>query len=89
MSGTTGLFSFCIRVNSAAEAEKFADSLRHIRMAVSWGGYESLIIPLCCFYDPAVDESEQLPYNMYRLSIGLEEAEVLIADLDRGFAAIS
>ncbi len=88
MSGTTGLFSFRLRVDDLASAERFADALRLIRMAVSWGGYESLIIPLCSFYDSEIPASEQHPLDMYRLSIGLESADDIIADLQAGLDAI-
>jgi len=88
MSGTTGLFSFSLHIDDLAAAERFADALRLIRMAVSWGGYESLIIPLCAFYDESVPAGDQHPLDMYRLSIGLESADEIIADLQVGLSAI-
>ncbi len=88
MSGSTGLFSFELQLGTREEAEAFADALEHIRIAVSWGGYESLIIPLVTFWDASAPAEEQHPWNLYRLSIGLEDVKVIIEDLERGFAAI-
>jgi len=57
---------------------------------VSWGGYESLLFPVCAVH-PAVApiaSGGSLPLNLVRLSIGLEEPDVLIADLQQALAAI-
>jgi cystathionine beta-lyase len=48
---------------------------------VSWGGYESLIWPALAYYDI---RKGSLPVNLIRVSIGLESAEDLIADLQQG-----
>ena len=47
MKNACGLLTFVIKANSVLQIEKFCDCLKHILMAVSWGGYESLIIPKC------------------------------------------
>ena len=52
------------------------ESLKYILLAVSWGGYESLIMPACTFKQPC-----EPPFNFIRFYIGLEETEVLIEDL--------
>ena len=54
-------------------------------MAVSWGGHESLIIPGCASikqneFDPANND-----HRTMRMYVGLEEADYLIEDLERGF----
>jgi cystathionine beta-lyase len=60
----------------------------------SWGGYESLVIP----FDPARARSATSwpppawdPADRWgvRLSIGLEDPADLIADLERGLAAMA
>ncbi len=43
MRGACGLLSFYVRAQSRAEIVAFCEHLRHIFMAVSWGGHESLI----------------------------------------------
>ena len=59
-------------------------------MTVSWGGYESLAFPVAAVYPAGapLQPPGGLPLNLVRLSIGLEEPDVLIPDLQRGFAAI-
>ncbi|MEO6538215.1 MAG: aminotransferase class V-fold PLP-dependent enzyme, partial [Ferruginibacter sp.] len=47
MDGACGLFSFIVKAENILQIEKFCESLKHILMAVSWGGHESLIIPKC------------------------------------------
>ena len=46
MGGACGLLTFIIKAKNIETVELFCESLKHILMAVSWGGYESLIIPL-------------------------------------------
>jgi cystathionine beta-lyase/cystathionine gamma-synthase len=60
--------------------ERFVDSLRCFLMAVSWGGHESLVMPACAFVSEQ-DTQPVLPFNLVRFYVGLEDAEVLIADL--------
>jgi cystathionine beta-lyase/cystathionine gamma-synthase len=76
----TGLFSVVLRADSAAQVERFVDSLRCFLMAVSWGGHESLVMPACAFVSEQ-DTQPVLPFNLVRFYVGLEDAEVLIADL--------
>lgn len=84
-SGASGLLSFTIRCDSTRSIERFCDALRRFLMTVSWGGYESLLFPVAAVYPPDTRVAEaragQVPVNLVRLSIGLEDADVLIADL--------
>jgi cystathionine beta-lyase/cystathionine gamma-synthase len=52
-------------------------------IAVSWGGYESLIMPKCAF----VDENDPR-VSMIRFYIGLEEPDVLIDDIDQALRQV-
>jgi len=80
MSKGSGLFT--IEVNSSTDAiESFCNSLIYWRMAVSWGGFESLIIPSCTFVRPGLYST--LPPTLIRFSVGLEDAETLIGDIDQ------
>jgi cystathionine beta-lyase/cystathionine gamma-synthase len=79
MKKGTGLFT--IEVDSTPEAiESFCNSLTYWRMAVSWGGFESLIIPSCTFVRPGLYST--LPPTLIRFSVGLEDSETLINDID-------
>jgi cystathionine beta-lyase/cystathionine gamma-synthase len=88
MSGACGLVSFYIKANTIDEVEKFCESLQHIKMAVSWGGHESLIIPKCAGVKRAKFNPEYKDHRMMRLYVGFEEAEYLIGDLERALGKI-
>ena len=85
MQGACGLVTFFIRAGSCAEVESFCDSLRHIRMAVSWGGHESLVIPKCAGLAPVDFDPANREHRMIRLYVGLEDPEYLIRDLSDAF----
>ncbi len=53
-------------------------------MGVSWGGFESLIIPLLARDEATAAQHRRvgLTDDCYRLSAGLEAVEDLIADLE-------
>jgi cystathionine beta-lyase/cystathionine gamma-synthase len=61
----------------------FCESLKHIMMAVSWGGHESLVIPKCAGINIADYDSENREHRYLRLYTGLEDAQYLIKDLDQ------
>ncbi len=82
-----GQFSILLKAD-LAQTEKFCNSLSRFLMGASWGGYESLIFPACALYDSANYANTTLPYNIIRFYIGLEDADLLIADLKQAFALI-
>ncbi|MET7243331.1 PLP-dependent transferase [Methylobacterium sp. EM32] len=64
---------------SAERVHAFVDALLLFRVAESWGGHVSLVLPVPPRRDPA-----SLPKGaMFRFNAGLEEAEDLVADLDQ------
>lgn len=81
MSGGGGLLSFVMKTKSFHQIQSFCNSLKHILMAVSWGGHESLIIPAIS----SLNENEFDPGNpnhrRIRLYVGLEDPQLLINDL--------
>ncbi len=88
MSGAGGLFTFILKAATAAEVERFCNSLQRILMAVSWGGYESLIIPgIASIKKEDFDVKNQI-HRRIRLYVGLEDPEYIIEDLERGFAGM-
>ncbi|HEY9342872.1 MAG TPA: PLP-dependent aspartate aminotransferase family protein [Hanamia sp.] len=88
MSGAGGLFSFIIKATNIKEIEKFCESLQHILMAVSWGGHESLIIPGISSIKENEFDANNKNHRMLRMYVGLEDAEYIIEDLERGFAGM-
>ena len=86
-NGTSGLFGFTLKGVDEAARARFIDALSHFGIGFSWGGYESLVVPS----DPAAIRTATVwtdPDPLIRLSIGLEDPADLIADLERGVAAL-
>ncbi len=90
--GGCGLFSFVLKGGDGARRDRFIDALTLFGIGYSWGGFESLVVPV----DPAAYRSVTPwpprgldPADRFgvRLSIGLEDPDDLIADLDQAFAA--
>lgn len=75
--GSSGLFSFELRDAGDVERAAFVDRLELFGIGYSWGGYESLAIPV----DAQRTVSRPPAPNLVRLHIGLEDPEDLIADL--------
>ena len=89
MSGGCGLLTFMLKVDSVEQIENFCNALKHVLMAVSWGGYESLIIPKCATMAKNQFNKTDQWHKSLRLYVGLEEADYIIKDLENGFLAIS
>ncbi|AKM10690.1 cystathionine beta-lyase [Croceicoccus naphthovorans] len=89
-SGGCGLFAFVLKTTDRDARAQFVDALALFGLGYSWGGFESLAIPI----DPPADRSVSSwpPVGVdpeatlgIRLSIGLEDAGDLIADLAQAF----
>jgi len=85
MKGGCGLLTFVMKADKASIIENFCESLQHILMAVSWGGYESLIIPRCAGIKPDKFIAASEEHRMLRLYCGLEDADYIIGDLEQAF----
>ncbi len=79
MSRGNGLFSVILKNTEIAQLEQFCNQLNFFKLAVSWGGHESLIFPALAIQ--AKQEQLATPVNMMRMYTGLDDAEVLIKDL--------
>ncbi len=85
----SGLLTIDIDTDEIAAVERFCNALKRFLMTVSWGGYESLAFPVCAVYPPNTPmRAGPLPLSLVRLSIGLEEADVLIEDIAQALAAV-
>jgi len=85
MKNACGLISFYAKAGKRQEIVRFCENLKHIMMAVSWGGHESLILPRCAGLDDADFDAKNEEHRMLRIYVGLESAEYLIEDLDQSF----
>ncbi|MDG5749935.1 cystathionine beta-lyase [Qipengyuania sp. XHP0211] len=93
-TGGCGLLSFVIAGRDDAARCRLVDTLDLFGIGYSWGGYESLALPFdvepvrsCMDWPKAGWGLEDR--HAVRLSIGLEDPADLIADLERGFAAMN
>lgn len=85
MSGACGLISFYMKAQFIDEIEIFCNKLKAFRMAVSWGGHESLIIPKCAGIKKEEFDAGNPMHRMIRIYVGLEDPDFLIRDLDQAF----
>jgi cystathionine beta-lyase len=97
LRGYGGLFSFELKEGGQAASYAVVDALKYFQIGVSWGGHESLAIPIAFpperpqaasaehVYLPGIgsDPSEEVRWGA-RLHIGLETVEDLLEDLENG-----
>ena len=92
-TGGCGLLSFVLKGRDEAARARFIDALALFGIGYSWGGFESLVIP----FDAArVRTASRWPPEGWRaedrlgvrLSLGLEDAADLIADIGQALAAM-
>ncbi len=88
MTKCGGLFSIVLKDSELTKIETFCNGLKHILMAVSWGGYESLIIPACAGISKKDFDNNNKRHVLIRIYVGLEEADYIIADLQQAFSKI-
>jgi cystathionine beta-lyase len=86
-TGASGLFSIVLKPVDEKAVYAFMNELALFGMGYSWGGFESLVILFDCKdYRTATPWAPGGP--TLRFHIGLEDTGDLIADLQRGFAAM-
>lgn len=84
-TGSAGLFSFVLH-GGKAKASAFVDALELFGIGYSWGGFESLALPV----HPETSRSEvrwDKDRALIRLQIGLEDTDDLIADIEQALVA--
>ena len=91
MSGGGGVLSFEVD-GTGDDARRLAESLRLFTLAASLGGVDSLVtIPVLTSHAMISAEERRkmgVTEQMIRLSVGIESADDLIADLDRGLGTL-
>lgn len=89
MKQGTGQFTIALKTDNQEKVERFCEKLHHFLLAVSWGSYESLIFPACALpLQTGNYKSGDLKPNWVRFSVGFEEADTLIADLENALQEI-
>ncbi len=91
MRGNGGMLSFQLK-GGFNQCKKLLESLRIFTVAESLGGVESLIEHPASMTHASVPRERRLKLgisdNLIRVSVGIEDAEDLVQDLNRGFKAI-
>ena len=85
---SSGLFSFLLQTDKHAAVCAMIDGLTLFSIGVSWGGFESLVLPV----NPKPIRTAapwQKSGQLIRLSIGLEHPDDLIKDLSSGFERLN
>ena len=84
-TGGCGLFAFVLASDDPAASARVADALDLFGIGYSWGGFESLALPIV-----PEDYRSLMPGTLgkpaLRLAIGLEDTDDLIADLAQALA---
>jgi cystathionine beta-lyase/cystathionine gamma-synthase len=86
MNGCGGLFTLILKAKTKVEVYNFVNSIQHIMMGVSWGGYESLMVPSIVFHDMPGRPDSNVPWNYIRMYTGLESYEFLASDIKEALA---
>ena len=87
-SGACGLFSVVLKPAPQKAVHAFIEALTLFGIGASWGGFESLVIPFdAAPIRTAIVWASEGP--TLRFHIGLEDADDLIGDLERGFAVMA
>jgi methionine-gamma-lyase len=90
-TGPGSTFSVFIK-GGEAESFRFLDALKVAKLAVSLGGTETLASHPAAMTHLSVPEARKkqlgITDNLVRISIGIEDADDLIADFDQALAAV-
>ncbi len=91
LQGYGSLFSFELAQRS--DIQTFCNALQIFRLGVSWGGYESLVVPAEIGRNQAGENNAAVDFDvdprLIRIFVGLEDPEDLWADLARALDAAS
>jgi cystathionine gamma-synthase len=91
-SGPGFMLSFELRGGKSA-ADRFVAALELITLASSLGGFSTLICTPATMthrgMPPEAQRTAGIQPDLLRVSVGLEDGDDLIADLERGFAALN
>ena len=85
--GASGLFGFVLNAYSPGAMAAMLDGMELFGMGFSWGGYESLLVPVKP-QTSRVATRWDVEGPTLRLHAGLEDPDDLIADLERGFVRL-
>ena len=88
MRGGSGLFSFRLKTRDLDKVKAITNHVKFFKLAVSWGGYESLFEPAALVYKTG----ETIPddrVSLIRVHAGLEDLDLLKNDLAQALDSVS
>ncbi|WP_336777477.1 PLP-dependent transferase [Pantoea sp. USHLN256] len=89
LRGYSGLFAF--EVAEQVDIPQLCNALELFHMGVSWGGFESLVMPAISVINQANEFNSAVDFGvsprLIRISVGLEETDDLWADLQQALAS--
>ena len=88
-TGGCGLFSFALASDEPTAAARVSDALALFGNGYSWGGFESLALPISPQTYRSIMPCPTGGRPALRLSIGLEDPDDLIADLAQALAGLA
>jgi len=88
MRNACGLMTIILKTGKRESIVRFCESLKHIMMAVSWGGHESLVIPKCAGIPAGDFDAANREHRYVRLYVGLEEPAYLIEDISQALEQV-
>lgn len=77
-TGSAGLFGVMFKSESDEQITRFVEALQHFSIGVSWGGFESLVLP---FKPVRTATNWTEAGRLVRFNIGFESTQSLIQDL--------
>lgn len=86
--GSSGLFGVIVELGDEQGVARFFDALCLFGLGFSWGGFESLCLPMEIRRSASSAVTLAPGEALLRLHVGLEDPADLIEDLRRAFAAI-
>lgn len=87
MSGYSGLLSFVPR-GTREQIAGFVKRLALFEEGPSWGGFESLVNTPGLWIDEETSRRTGMPQRLVRISVGLEDTDALLDDLDRALTGM-
>jgi cystathionine beta-lyase len=89
-SGASGLFGVVLKPCTRTALAAMVDGLKLFGMGYSWGGYESLALPVGADSIKGIRTATRWEHTgpLLRLHAGLEDPQDLIEDLQAGFARL-
>jgi cystathionine beta-lyase/cystathionine gamma-synthase len=88
LTGRSGLLS--VEFDETVDIPHFADALKLFRLGVSWGGFESLLLPTQIALNQSGEQNSLQRFGVsgriVRLSLGLEDPNDLWADFEQALS---